>query len=186
MKYSFSFCCFELKFFLTFWSEFITFHRDNCFAQCVAIVGSQPVFFLLLSKICLDPLRYHDKSLSLYANRHSSYLLRQFQFNFVLVFHNCKCENTSFRWLDCRRLRLILDHWFIIWLLKFLSDLMFLIIILPWLRILMYFIVKTFGHKSYWFCYDLMKIIMDLVILFFILAMGFHLILTWTNFIVWF
>jgi hypothetical protein len=30
----------------------------------------------------------------------------------------------------------------------------------------MYFIVKTFGHKSYWFCYDLMKIIMDLVILF--------------------
>ena len=86
MKCNFFVCCFKLKFFLTFWSEFITFYRDNCFAQCVAIVGSQPNFFLLLSKSCLHPLRYHDKSLSLSTNQHSFYFLRQFQFDFVCSF----------------------------------------------------------------------------------------------------
>ena len=157
MKYSFSFfCCFELKFFLTFWSEFITFQRDNCFVQCVAIVGSQPIFFLLLSKSCLHPLRYHDKSLSHCVNGHVSRFFNHYN-SISTQFSQWQMWKHLFRWLYCRRLfDLLVDTWSLVYRMidKGFTRLMFLIIVLPWLRIWIYSTIKPLGMKVIGLIYE--------------------------------
>ena len=178
MKCSFYFCCFELKFFLTFWSEFVTFHRDNCFAQCVAIVGSQPNFFRLLSKATYTPCRI--------TTNHCHIVLMDIHLIFAIItiqyrpsFSQLQVWKHFFRWLDCRRLWLILDHWFITWLLNIVLNSW---ITLPWSRIWIYFTVESLGIKVIGLVLIYENCVMDLVILFFILALNYHLIITWRNF----
>ena len=112
------------------------FHRDNCFAQCVAIIGSQPNFFSITLERCLHPLRYHDKSLSHCVNGHVSHFFNHYN-SISTQFSQLQMWKHLFRWLYCRRLfDLLVDTWSLVYRMidKGFIRLMFLIIILPWLR----------------------------------------------------
>ena len=146
MKCSFSVCCFKLKFFLTFWSEFITFHRDNCFAQCVAIVGSQPNFFSIALESCLHPLSYYDKPLSHCANGHSSYFFDHYNSISTQFFTTASVKTL----LSLIRLSSsLVDTWSLVYHMtaRGCIELVFLRIILPWLRIWICFTVEPLGIK---------------------------------------
>ena len=159
MKYNFS-VCFFLSWNFSWHSDLnsLLFTKITASPSVSPLLVANPIFFYYSQKDAYTPcgiMTNHcrfmliDIRLILCDNSNSISFL---------VFHNCKFENTSFRWLDCCRLRLILDHWFMIWLLKFLSHLMFLIIILPWLRILMYLIVKPLGIRVTGFIMILWKL----------------------------
>ena len=77
-------CCFKSNFSLLSWSEFIFFYRDNCFSQCVAIVGSQFNFFNF-PKSCLHLLSPKWQVIVAFRNK-TFYLSRQLQFGFDSVF----------------------------------------------------------------------------------------------------
>ena len=134
--------------------EFISYDRDNCFAQCVAIVGSQFNFFLNCSKELPTPTcPLYDKSSSHHATRH----LFHFCDNFNLVsfqFSQLKVWKHLFRCLDCRRLLLIFlkGTWPLVYHMtaKYSFKLMFFGLLLPWLRIWIYLINEPLSMKIYW------------------------------------
>ena len=93
MLVRFSGCCFKSNFSLLSWSEFISFDRDNCFAQCVAIVGSQYNFVSNCPKNLPTPnCLLNDKSSSYFASRHLFHFAT-ITIWFRFSFHNWKCEN---------------------------------------------------------------------------------------------
>jgi hypothetical protein len=133
-------------------------------------------FFQLLSKAAYTSCRIttnHCRNMLMDTHL----ILRSLQFNRNWSFHNRKCENIFFHWLDCRRPWLILDHWYIIRLLMLYQT---YVLEHSWLRIWVYFTVKPFGMKVIGLIYE--NCLMDLVILFFILALNYHLIIIWRNF----
>ena len=178
MKCNFSVCCFKLKFFLTFWSEFITFHRDNCFAQCVTIVGSQPNFFSIALKSCLHPLLYYDKPLSHCANGHSSYFCDHYNSISIEVFTTASVRTL----LSLIRLSPpLVDTWSLVYHLiaNVVSDLCSWAFLIAHLDI---FHCWTFGHKSYLVLFWYYENYNGFGHLVFILALDFHPIIIWRNF----
>ena len=79
-------CCFKSNFSLLSWSGSISFDIDNCFSQCVAIVGSQFNFFIALKKLPTPNCLLNDKSSSHFSTRHLFHFLRQLQFGFDSLF----------------------------------------------------------------------------------------------------
>ena len=86
MKYNSSACCFVLEAFLNnlIWIHYV--HRDNCFAQCVTIVGSQPTFFSITLKSCLHPLRYLNEIFVAFHQWTYDSFSQPLQFDFDSVF----------------------------------------------------------------------------------------------------
>ena len=183
MKYSFSVCCFVLEFFLTFWSEFITSTEITASPSVSPLLAANPIFFRLLSKAAYTLcgiMTNHCRIVLMDMCLVFSTITIQFR----LSFHNCKCENTYLVdytvvvFLICW---LILDHWFIVWLIKVLQDLC------SWS---LSYLDYAFGYippLNLWAWKLLvlfMKIITYLLILFYP-CYGFHLIIISKHCIVW-
>ena len=113
----FSGCCFWVRNFLIITIWICSIGRDNCFSQCVAIVGSQFAFSYCPYKLptpvfCKLWFRHNpsNKTTPLFYMRLHTYLGSRF--------HNCKRENAGFRNHIKNVIRLL-------WLLLFICSLYF-------------------------------------------------------------
>ena len=144
------------------------------------MLAANPIFSIAL-KSCLHPLSYYDKPLSHCANGHSSHFCDHYNSISTQFFTTASVKTL----LSLIRLSSsLVDTWSLVYHLiaKVVLNSWFLSITWPWSRIWIYFTVESLGIKVIGLVLIYENCVMDLVILFFILALNYHLIITWRNF----